>query len=96
MSIEKKAEEMDFGSTLEENEAMLPCSEESREELDEEDGAEQFELNKGGSIDVKLVEDNALDGIESMMKKESEILKCLEPVVQRRSQQKFALNVFLV
>ena len=62
----KRTEKMIDGGTLEETKAILPCSEESVEELGEEDGAEKIdELNNGSSADVKVVESEIVDRAES-------------------------------
>ena len=65
VSVEKKTEKMVDGGTSGKTKTMLPFSEESVEELGEEDGAERIdELNNDSSADVKVVESKIVDRVE--------------------------------
>ena len=88
VSIEKRIEEIVDGGTLEMTKAMLPCGEESVEELGEEGGDEKIdvELNNGSSADVGVTESEIVDRAESADgSRESEILDGGEAVDHPKS-----------
>ena len=77
VSVEKRTEEIVDGSTLGGTKAMLPCGEESVEELGKEGCAEKIDvgLNKSSSVDVEVAESEIEDRVESADgNRESEIL----------------------
>ena len=77
VSVEKRTEEIVDGSTLGGTKAMLPCGEESVEELGKEGCAEKIDvgLNKSNSADVGVAESEIVDRVESADgNRESEIL----------------------
>ena len=67
VSVEKRTEEIVDGSTLGGTKAMLPCGEESVEELGKEGCAEKIDvgLNKSSSADVEVAESEIVDWVES-------------------------------
>ena len=77
VSVEKRTEEIVDGSTLGGTKAMLPCGEESVEELGKEGCAEKIDvgLNKSNSADVRVAESEIVDRMESADgNRESELL----------------------
>ena len=77
VSVEKRTEEIVDGSTLGGTKAMLPCGEESVEELGKEGCAEKIDvgLNKSSSADVEVAESEIVDRVESVDgNRENEIL----------------------
>ena len=77
VSVEKRTEEIVDGSTLRGIKAMLPCGEESVEELGKEGCAEKIDmgLNKSSSADVEVAESEIVDRVESADgNRESEVL----------------------
>ena len=77
VSVEKRTEDIVDGSTLGGTKAMLPCGEESVEELGKEGCAEKIDvgLNKSSSADVEVAESEIVDRVESADgNRESEIL----------------------
>ena len=77
VSVEKRTEEIVDGSTLGGTKAMLPCGEESVEELGKEGCAEKIDvgLNKSSSADVEVAESEIVDRVESADgNRESEVL----------------------
>ena len=67
VSVEKRTEEIVDGSTLGGTKAILPCGEESVEELGKEGCAEKIDvgLNKSSSADVEVAESEIVDKVES-------------------------------
>ena len=67
VSVEKRTEDIVDGSTLGGTKAMLPCGEESVEELGKEGCAEKIDvgLNKSSSADVEVAESEIVDRVES-------------------------------
>ena len=67
VSVEKRTEDIVDGSTLGGTKAMLPCGEESVEELGKEGCAEKIDvgLNKSSSANVEVAESEIVDRVES-------------------------------
>ena len=66
VSVEKRTEEIVDGSTLGGTKAMLPCGEESVEELGKEGCAEKIDvgLSKSSSADVEVAESEIVDRVD--------------------------------
>ena len=84
VSVEKRAEEIVDGGTLEETKAMLPCGEESVGELGEEGCAEKNDakLNNGSSTGIRGANSEIVDRAKSADGgRENEILEGCEAMV---------------